>query len=94
LTEEIDILNKGNTRPTNHKMSLPRSLSITIPKEELSIDELIQRLRYLETPVCRNLYSEEQRKEEIRLTTIRFKKALQVKEFFDQVTKTESVLFN
>lgn len=94
MTEEIDILNKGTSRPTNHNMSLPRSLSITIPKEELSIDELIQRLRYLETPACRNVYSEEQRKEEIRLITIRFKKALQIKEFFEQVAKTESALFN
>jgi hypothetical protein len=73
-------------------MSLTRSLSITIPKEELTIEELIQRLRYLETPKCRSEHTEEWRLEEIKETTKRFRKALQVKEFFDAVEKTESIL--
>jgi hypothetical protein len=72
-------------------MSLTRTLSITIPKENLSIDELIQKLRYLETPSCRRIYSEERRKEEIKEITQRFKKALQVKNFFTDVEKMISV---
>ena len=75
-------------------MSLPRSLSITIPKETMSIEELITRLRYLETPECRSKNSEVWRLEEIKETTKRFKKALQVKEFFSEVIKNESLLFS
>ena len=76
--------------PTTHQMSQERSLCITIPKEELTIEELIQRLRYLETPKCRNENAEAWRIDEIKEITKRFKKALQVKEFFDSVAKHES----
>jgi hypothetical protein len=73
-------------------MSLKRTLSITIPKEEKTIEELIQRLRYLETPICRSTHSEEWRKQEISETTKKFKNALHVKEFFNDITKSETML--
>ena len=72
-------------------MSLKRTLTITIPKEEKTIEELIQHLRYLETPICRSTHTEEWRKEQLSETTKRFKKALQVKEFFNDVAKSETV---
>ena len=72
-------------------MSLKRTLTITIPKEEKTIEELIQHLRYLETPICRSTHTEEWRKEQLSETTKRFKKALLVKEFFNDVAKSETV---
>jgi len=73
-------------------MSLKRTLSITIPKEEKTIEELIQHLRYLETPICRSTHSEEWRKQQLSETTIRFKKALQLKEFFNNIAQSETIL--
>ena len=50
------------------------------------LDELISRLRYLETIKCRNEMLEEDRVKERQEVTIRFKKALLMKDFFNRAS--------
>ena len=59
------------------------TLSIVIPKQDYCIEALIQRLRYLETPACRRAVSEEWRLQERSEVTKQFRKALEMRDFFN-----------
>lgn len=65
----------------------PPPLSIVIPKQEYCIDMLIQRLRYLETPECRAKVTEEWRVLERAEVTRQFRKAIEMREFFNATKK-------
>jgi hypothetical protein len=65
----------------------PPALQITIPKQDYCIDALIQRLRYLETQECRNKVSEEWRLLERAEVTKQFRKAIEMRDFFNDVKK-------
>jgi hypothetical protein len=65
----------------------PPPLQITIPKQDYSIDLLILRLRYLETQECRSKVSEEWRLLERAEVTKQFRKAIEMREFFNSVQK-------
>ena len=65
----------------------PPPLQITIPKQDYSIDLLIQRLRYLETPECRGKVSEEWRVLERAEVTKQFRKAIEMRDFFNDMQK-------
>ena len=67
----------------------PPALQITIPKQDYSIDALIKRLRYLETPECRSKVSEEWRVTERAEVTKQFRKAIEMREFFNNAHKYE-----
>lgn len=65
----------------------PAILEIRIPKQDYCIDALIQRLRYLETLECRNKVSEEWRLLERAEVTKQFRKALEMRDFFNDTKK-------
>ena len=61
----------------------PPPLTIVIPKQDYCIEALIQRLRYLETAECRLKVSEEWRLQERSEVTKQFRKALEMRDFFN-----------
>ena len=62
------------------------SLTIQIPGAGSTIDNLIKRLRYLETRECRAEMSEELRVAERKFVTAEFQKALIARDFFKRVS--------
>jgi len=66
------------------------SLSIVIPKQELSQAQLLQKLKYLETPECRKIMPEETRVLERAEVTRQFRQALLTNEYFAQLPKVTS----
>jgi len=61
----------------------PAVLEIRIPKQDYCIDALIKRLRYLETQECRSKVSEEWRVMERAEVTRQFRKAIEMRDFFN-----------
>lgn len=63
------------------------NLSIVIPQQELSQAQLLQKLKYLETPECRKVMPEDTRVLERAEVTKQFRQALLVNEYFAQFPK-------
>lgn len=68
------------------KMNPIPSLTIKIPGAFSTIDNLIKRLRYLETRECRASMSEEVRVAERKFVTGEFQKALVARDFFKRAS--------
>jgi hypothetical protein len=68
------------------KMNPIPSLTIQIPGAGSTIENLIKRLRYLETRECRAAMSEEVRVSERKFVTAEFQKALIARDFFKRVS--------
>ena len=66
------------------------SLTIQIPGAASTIDNLIKRLRYLETRECRAAMSEEIRVAERKFVTAEFHKALVARDFFRRASTYEA----
>jgi hypothetical protein len=62
----------------------PLQISESVLQDDESLATLIALLKWLETPRCRETMTEEERVEQRRVVTSRFRRALMVRQFIQQ----------